>query len=77
MQAHRLFNRIRVAGHQRLENIIMLAQHHIGSSDVIEAHVAHPLYAGLNLFNGIPGELAVGNLRKLLMKLIIQLVKIG
>ena len=43
---------------------------------MIEAHVAHPVNGGLDILDGIPGQLAVCNLRQLLVKLIIKLEEI-
>ena len=43
---------------------------------MIEAHIAHPVNGGFNILDGIPGELAVGDLRELLVKFVIQLEKI-
>ncbi|VFS73150.1 Uncharacterised protein [Raoultella terrigena] len=43
---------------------------------VIEAHIAYPVNRRLNILHGVPGKLAVGNKRQLLMKLIVQLEEI-
>ena len=44
---------------------------------MIEAHIAHPVDGSFNIFDGIPGLLAVRDLRELLVKFVIQLEKIG
>jgi hypothetical protein len=61
---------------QRIKNILMLAQQHFRGRYMVEAHIAHAIHGRFEVFNRIPGQLTIGNLRELLVKFIIQLEEI-
>ena len=42
---------------------------------MVEAHVAHAVDGSFDVFNGIPRELALGDLRQFLVELVVQLEK--
>ncbi len=72
MHGHCFIDGLNIPLFQRVENIQMLTQQHFRGGDVVEAHVAHAVDGGFDVFDGVPGELAVGNLRQQLVKLIIE-----
>ena len=43
---------------------------------MIETHITHAVDGGLDVFDGVPGQLAIRNLRQLLVEFIIKLEEI-
>ncbi|AEW73458.1 hypothetical protein EcWSU1_02021 [Enterobacter ludwigii] len=76
MQRHRFFYTVLIALFQRTENIMMLSEQHFRWGDVVEAHIAHAVDGGFDVFNRVPGQLTVRNLRQLLVKLVIKLEEV-
>ena len=76
MQRHRFFHTVRVAFFQRAENIMMLSEQHFRRGDVIEAHIAHAVNGGLDVLDGVPGQLTIRDLRQLLVEFIVKLEEI-
>ena len=76
MDIHCLLYCLRVAFFQRGENLMVLTQEHLRRGDMVQAHVAHAVDGRLDVFNGIPRELALGDLRQFLVKLVVQLEKV-
>ena len=76
MQRHRFFHSVRVTFFERAENIVMLSEQHFRWRDVIETHIPHAIDGGFDVFDGVPGELAIRNLRQFLVEFIIELEEV-
>ena len=76
MLGHCLLDGIGVVFFQRGKNIEVLTEQHFRRGDVIEAHVTYAVDSGLDIFDGVPCQLAVGNGCQFLVKIVIQLEEI-
>ncbi|SVZ32315.1 Uncharacterised protein [Klebsiella pneumoniae] len=76
MDIHCLLYCLRVAFFQRGENLMVLTQEHLRRGDMVQAHIAHAVDGGFNIFHRIPCQLTIGNDRQLLVKLIIKQEKV-
>ncbi|QZE47036.1 hypothetical protein Cf24236_2281 [Citrobacter farmeri] len=76
MLGHCLLDGIGVVFFQRGKNIEVLTEQHFRRRDVIEAHVTYAVDSGLDIFDGVPCQLAVRNGCQFLVKIVIQFEEI-